>query len=654
MRRQPERVKEAWEKVKTDGLIPTLEAVRAKLGEPITLGYCNAGEVLEVGAGVDDFSPGDRVVSNGSHAEAVLVSANLCAKIPPAVADQDAAFTVLGAVALQGIRLAAPTLGETFVVIGLGLVGQLAAQLLRAHGCRVLGIDPDRTRADLTGKFGIETLVPVAGADLVAAAKAYGGSRGVDGVIIAASTPSDEPVHQAAQMCRKRGRIVLVGVTGLKLSRADFYEKELSFQVSCSYGPGRYDQGYESGTYDYPAGFVRWTAKRNFEAVLEMIADGRVDVAPLVTHRFSLDQVNQAYRLLTGGSSLGILIEYSRSTVAEGSLRRRTILVSAIPRIARRPGEPVAAVIGAGNFAARSLLPALRNAGVRVKTIVSIGGVSGMRLAEKFGAEQSSTDAHGAIADPQVNVVVAATRHDSHASLVCEALRAGKHVFVEKPLALNLAELQQIEQAYASAARESGVKLMVGFNRRFSPLTQKMKSLLESVREPKSFIITINAGAVPREHWTRDPRTGGGRIIGEACHFVDLVRFLAGRPISGVQVTGVGGGADAVSFTLRFEDRSFATVNYLDNGPNSFPKERIEVFTARCLLALENFRKLVGYNWPGFKRLSLWRQDKGHNAAVGAFAEAIRKGRPSPIAFEELAEVTRVTLHVAQAAASGR
>ena len=651
-RQQPERVKEAWEKVKTDGIIPTLEAVRAKLDQPISLGYCNAGEVMEVGSGVEGFAPGDRVVSNGSHAEAVLVSANLCAKIPPEVSDLEAAFTVLGAIALEGIRLAAPALGETFVIIGLGLVGQLACQLLRAHGCRVLGIDPDASRAELARKFGVETIVLSAGADPVGAALAQSVGRGVDGVIIAASTPSDEPVHQAAQMCRKRGRIVLVGVTGLKLSRSDFYEKELSFQVSCSYGPGRYDPGYESGRYDYPFGFVRWTAQRNFEAVLDMMADGRLKVAPLITDRFSFDQANLAYDALAGGSALCILIEYPRASEERELLRRRTIGVVPAPRLAPRRSQPAVAVIGAGNFASRSLLPALAEAGAQLTTVVSASGISAARMAEKFKFEQSSTDSHGAIADPQVNTVVIATRHDSHAGFTCEALRAGKHVFVEKPLALNVAELDQIEKAYAAVARESGVKLMVGFNRRFSPLTQKMKSLLEGVAEPKSIIITVNAGAVPPEHWTRDRRAGGGRIIGEACHFVDLARFLAGCRITGMQATGMGAGAEAVSFTLCFEDGSFATVNYLDNGGNAFPKERIEVFTARRVLAVENFRRLAGYNWPGFSRVSLWRQNKGHKAAVAAFGEAIRLGLPSPIPFEELVEVTKVTCAIAQACAA--
>jgi predicted dehydrogenase/threonine dehydrogenase-like Zn-dependent dehydrogenase len=648
-RQQPERVKEAWDKVKTDGLIPTLEAVRAKLDQPISLGYCNAGEVLEAGAGVEDFAVGDRVVSNGSHAEAVLVSSNLCAKIPSGVSDHDASFTVLGAIALEGVRLAAPTLGETFVVIGLGLVGQLASQLLIAHGCRVLGIDPDASRAELARKFGVKSLVAANGVDAVAPAIAFSGGRGVDGVIIGASTPSDEPVHQAAHMCRKRGRIVLVGVTGLKLSRADFYEKELSFQVSCSYGPGRYDPGYESGRYDYPLGFVRWTAKRNFEAVLQMIADGHLNVAPLISNRFTLEQAGQAYEALSSGASLGILIEYPRfSAPAEESLRRRTIALTQAPRLAPRPSEPVVAVIGAGNFAGRSLLPALVKAKVRLRTVASVGGVSAMRFAQKFASEQSSTDAHAAIADPQVNTVVVATRHDSHASFTCEALSAGKHVFVEKPLAMTEAEIEQIEKAYVAAARDFGVKLMTGFNRRFSPLTQKMKSLLQTVAEPKSIVMTINAGAVPAEHWTRDRRAGGGRIIGEACHFVDLARFLAGYPISGVQTTGAGG--ESASFTLRFEDGSVAAINYLDNGGNSYPKERIEVFTARRVLVLENFRRLVGYNWPGFKRMALWRQDKGHDAAVAAFAEAIQRGLPSPIPFGELAEATRVTLQIAAAA----
>jgi predicted dehydrogenase/threonine dehydrogenase-like Zn-dependent dehydrogenase len=646
-RQQPDRVREAWDKVKTDGLLPTIEAVRAKLEQPISLGYCNAGEVLEVGAGVDGFAPGDRVVSNGAHAEAVMVSANLCAKIPRAVSNEDAAFTVLGAIALQGIRLAAPTLGENFVVIGLGLVGQLACQLLRAQGCRVLGIDPDPQRSQLASRLGAETFVLSGGGDPVVAARSFSHGCGVDGVIVAASTPSDEPVHQAAQMCRKRGRIVLVGVTGLKLSRADFYEKELSFQVSCSYGPGRYDPHYESGECDYPLGFVRWTAKRNFEAVLEMMASGRLEVAPLIDCRFRLEQSDQAYAALGARSSLGILIEYPQPQIAAHDLRQHTIAATTAPPQVQRSSQPVAAVIGAGNFAGRSLLPALQAAKVPLKTVVSINGVNAARMAEKFASQQSSTDSHAAIADPDVNLVVVATRHDTHAAFTCEALRAGRHVFVEKPLALSAAELEQIEEAYQTASREAGAKLMVGFNRRFSPLTQKLKTLLRDVNEPKCIIITVNAGTVPADHWTRDRQAGGGRIVGEACHFVDLARFLAGSSISGFQAACIGGGSEAGSFTLRFENGSIATVNYLDNGGNSFPKERIEVFTARRVLALENFRRLVGYNWPGFKRLALWRQDKGHDAAVAAFAEAIRRGLPSPIPFAELVEVTRTTLEIA-------
>ncbi len=648
-RQQPDRVREAWEKIRTDGLLPTLEAVRAKLDQPISLGYCNCGEVLEVGAGVEDFAPGDRVVSNGSHAEAVLVSANLCAKIPASVNDHDAAFTVLGAIALEGIRLAQPTLGEAFVVIGLGLVGQLACQLLRAHGCRVMGIDPDPSRAELARRLGAETMVLSEGADPVAAAQAYSAGRGVDGVIIAASTPSDDPMHQAARMCRKRGRIVLVGVTGLKLSRADFYEKELSFQVSCSYGPGRYDPGYEAGDYDYPLGFVRWTAQRNFQAVLDMMADGRLNVAPLISRRFSLDRADAAYEALAAGSALGILIEYPRGEgAAEERLRRRIIGAGHAPRLAPRPSQPAAAMIGAGNFAARSLMPAMRAAQVGIRSVVSVSGVSAARLAQKFGCDQCSTDAAAAIADPLVNTVVIATRHDSHAALACAALKAGKHTFVEKPLAMSAAEMDQIEKAYA-AARESGAMLMVGFNRRFSPLTRKMKALLGTVCEPKCFIITVNAGAVPAGHWTRDARAGGGRIIGEACHFVDLARYLAGGPIVAVQTARAGGGLEAASFTLRFADGSIAAVNYLDNGGKSFAKERVEVFTAGRVLVLDNFRRLTGYNWPGFRRMALWRQDKGHNAAMAAFAGAVRSGGPSPIPFEELAEVTRATLEIAQA-----
>lgn len=654
-RQQPDKVRMVLDKVKTDGLVPTLEAVRNKLDQPLALGYCNVGTVLEVGPGVLGFAVGDRVASNGRHAEVVCVPVNLCAKVPDGVSDDEAAFTVLGAIALQGIRVAQPTLGECVVVTGLGLIGLVTVQLLRAQGCRVLGLDFDAARLAPARQFGAEVMDLSAGQDPVTAAAQFSRGRGVDTVIITASTKSSEPVHQAALMCRKRGRIVLVGVTGLELSRADFYEKELTFQVSCSYGPGRYDPEYEEKGHDYPAGFVRWTAQRNFEAVLDMMADGRLDVKPLISHRFAIEEAKKAYELVGGASpSLGILLEYpTPEQTPEAELRRATVVLAQPPSHGERREALVSVgIIGSGHYATATLIPGFKEAGARLKVVVSSGGVSAVHAGRKFGFEATTTDADSVFVDPQVNTVVIATRHDSHCRLVCQALRAGKHVFVEKPLALTMDELAEIERAYGEMRGNGAPLLMVGFNRRFAPQVRTIKRLLEGVKEPKSFIMTVNAGAIPSDHWTQDPTVGGGRIIGEGCHFIDLLRYLAGHPVVSVQATrarGSGGGGmtdDKISFTLSFADGSFGTVHYFANGHKAFPKERLEVFCAGRILQLDNFRRLTGYGWPGFRRMHLWRQDKGNSACVAAFAKAIRSGGQAPIPFEELIEVTRVSCEV--------
>jgi predicted dehydrogenase/threonine dehydrogenase-like Zn-dependent dehydrogenase len=657
-RQQPDKVRQVWQKIQTDGFMPTLETVRAKLDQAVPLGYSNAGVVLEVGPGVEGYAPGDRIVSNGYHAEIVRVPHKLCARIPDGVSNAEAAFTVLGAISLQGIRLAQPTLGEHFVVVGLGLIGLLTVQLLRAHGCRVMGVDFHPDRLALAQQFGAEIADLSRGTDPVAAGNALAQGRGVDGVIITATTQSSAPVHQAAQMCRKRGRIVLVGVTGLELSRADFYEKELTFQVSCSYGPGRYDPQYEEHGQDYPLGFVRWTAQRNFEAVLSMLADGRLDVTPLISHRLPFEQAVEAYALLgEEATALGIVLQYPEAPCTTS--RSETVVLAAPPQVSQAPvpAQPVIGMIGAGSYATQVLLPALHATRVRLKCIASSGGVSGAQAGRKFGFEVTTTDVASLFMDATINVVVVATRHDSHASFVCRALEAGKHVFVEKPLALIPEELEQIAKAYTTAqARSPAPLLMVGFNRRFAPQVQKIKQLLAGVQAPKSLILTVNAGEIAPDHWTQNPQIGGGRILGEGCHFIDLLRFLVGHPISGIQATMVGeepGKAvreDKMSFTLTFTDGSFGTVHYLANGHRSFPKERLEVFCAGRVLQLENFRRLRGYGWPGFKRMHLWRQDKGHKAEIAAFMKAIQAGEPSPMRFEELIEVTRVSFEIMQVA----
>ena len=643
-RQQPDKVLMVLDKIKTDGLQPTMEAVFNKLDQPLPLGYCNVGRVTEMGAGVVGFAVGDRVISNGKHAEVVSVPVNLCAKVPNNVTDEEAAFTVLGAIALQGIRLVQPTLGETVVVIGLGLVGLMTVQLLRANGCRVLGLDFDKEKLNLARQFGAEVVDLAAGLDPVKAAERYSRARGVDAVIVTAATKSSEPIHQAALMCRKRGRIVLVGVTGLELSRDDFFKKELTFQVSASYGPGRYDPNYEDKGQDYPVGFVRWTEQRNFEAVLDMMADGRLDVKPLISHRFAIEQAEQAYALVGGaGPSLAIMLTYPGIEITP---ERRTVGLP--PRKHPQPlaqagigTKVVVSFIGAGNYATGVLIPAFKAGGAHLRSVASSTGVSGLHAGRKFGFEETTTDTNCLFADVGTNAVVITTQHDSHARFVLKALAVGKHVFVEKPLCLTLDELAQIEAAAQTAI------VMVGFNRRFAPQIQKISVLLKGVTGPKSFVMTVNAGAIPADHWTQDPEAGGGRLIGEACHFIDLLRFLAGSRIASHQVTRMESPTkDSVSISLKFEDGSMGVVNYLANGSKAFPKERLEVFAAGRVLQLDNFRKLQGFGWPGFSKMNLWRQDKGQKACAAAFVQAVTTGGPAPIPLDEILEVARVSIEV--------
>jgi predicted dehydrogenase/threonine dehydrogenase-like Zn-dependent dehydrogenase len=663
-RQQPDKVREALDKIRTDGILPTLRAVQNRLDQPLALGYCNVGKVLEVGAGVEGFQIGDRVCSNGCHAEVVCVPKNLCCKIPDGVSDEDAVLAIVGAIGLQGIRLAAPALGETFFVSGLGLIGLLVVQLLRAQGCRVLGADFDSSRLALARKFGAETVDLSSGADPVEAARSFSRGRGVDGVLITASSKSDEPVQQAAQMCRKRGRIILVGSVGMKLSRTDFYEKELSFQVSCSYGPGRYDPAYEEQGVDYPLGFVRWTAQRNFEAILDMMCEGKLSAAELITHRFPIAQASSAYDLLASKSpSLGVVLQYAPAADDSCAAARQTsVCVATVPprprgRVVVRAEAPVVSFIGSGNYALQVLIPAFRSNGAVLRQVVSRSGLSAVHAARKYGFQEAATDPEVVLRDACVDAVVIATRHDTHAQFVGQALAAGKHVFVEKPLALNDQELTQIENLYRSLQDGDARRVLaVGFNRRYAPHARKMAQLLGQVAEPKSLILTVNAGYLPNDHWLHDPRVGGGRIVGEACHFIDLVRFLCGSPITRVQATTMQANAarefpnDKVAITLQCADGSIGTIHYLANGHRSYPKERLEVFCAGRILQLDNFRRLRGYGWKGFKQMNSWRQDKGHNAHVKAFLDAIQGAAAAPIPFEELVEVSQATLDAKRAA----
>jgi predicted dehydrogenase len=654
-KQQPEKVRQVLSKIATDGFLTTFEAVQSKLNQPLALGYCHAGVVENIGENVSAFRPGDRIVSNAAHAESVVAPVNLCARIPVGVSDEAAVFTVPAAIGLQAIRLAAPTLGECFVVTGLGLIGLLTVQLLRAHGCRVLGIDISPARAALARQFGAEAAVSSSEEDLVAIAADFSRGRGVDGVILTASTASSEPVAQAAKMCRKRGRIVLVGVAGLNLARQDFYEKELTFQVSCSYGPGRYDAAYEQMGQDYPVGFVRWTEQRNFEAVLDMMASGMLDVTPLITHRFSIESAQEAYAMLTsGGPSLGIVLHYPPSA----DIHSKTIDLENA-RTAAASGGPVVGCVGAGNYGGRILIPALVQTKARLHTIVATNGLSAAHYGRKFGFARASTSATELFTQKNdVNTLVIATRHDSHAQMAAEALRTGRHVYVEKPLAVSREQLAEVERAFGeSRDRVPAPILMVGFNRRFSPHTQRMRRLLQSVAAPKALNMLMNAGAIPRDHWTQDPVAGGGRILGEACHSIDLARFLIGRPIiraSGIPMrTGSSGAVrpDTASISLEFEDGSVAAIQYYANGHRDFPKERVEAFCDGRILTLDNFRVLRAHGWAGARTYRTWRQEKGHAACIKAFIDAVDTGDSAPIPPEEIFEVSKVAIEIAEALA---
>lgn len=638
-RSQPDKVRQVLEKIRTDGIGPTLEAVRAKLEVPIPLGYCQAGVVVEAGARVQGFRTGDRVVTNGPHAEYVRVPHLLAARIPDGVSFECAAFTPLAAIGLQGLRLANPTIGETGVVYGLGLIGLLTVQLLRANGCRVIGVDRHPGRLALAESLGATVVAADAG-DIPAQVLALTDGMGADFVLLTLAADSDEPVRHAASMSRKRGRLVLVGVTGLNLSRDLFYKKELSFTVSCSYGAGRYDPAYEDGGQDYPLPYVRWTEQRNFSAVLELMAQGAVNPMPLITHRIPFEEAPRAYDLIRSAEpSLGVLLTYPD---------RQGVPISPEDRVVRRAsratGQPsaVLGVIGAGNFAMRILLPALKAAGFRLHTVATSGGASGAVAGEKFGFERVATDARYVLEEPAIDAVVVATRHDSHAELARQALEAGKHVFVEKPLALTEDELDRL----AAAAAEGPGTLMVGFNRRFAPLTTRCLELLTGRAGPLGLIATMNAGSIPRDHWIQDPAVGGGRIVGEACHLIDLARALVGAPITGLcaQAATDRRGAridDIATLGFSFGDGSVAGIHYLANGARAYPKERVDCFYDGKTIVIDNWRRLQtfgvrggGAGWPS-------RMDKGHAAEIRAWALAVRGEGPAPIPLEELLEVSR-------------
>ena len=654
-RSQPEKVKQVLDKIKTDGIMPTLETVFKRLDEPLPLGYCNVGKVVEVGGGRSrGFRVGDRVASNGPHAEIVCVPVNLCAKVPDGVSDEDAAFTVLGAIGLHGIRLANPTLGEKFVVFGAGLIGLLTVQLLRASGCEVLAVDLNEQRLALARSYGAE-ICDFGNADAVSMANGWTEGSGVDGVLITASAKTDDIVHQAAEMCRKRGRITLVGVVGLNLRRSDFYDKELTFQVSCSYGPGRYDDSYEQKGQDYPIGYVRWTEQRNLEAVLGMMASGRLDVSSQITDRLPFLDAEKAYEKISDDpSALGVILEYPEAV--------EHICTVPIRKTESKPASKcVVAMIGAGNFSKMTMGPALAKTAATLKYVSArTDCAAASHIAEKYVFENATTDLEGIWEDQDVNTVFIVTGHNSHAALVCRALEAGKHVFVEKPLCLNVEELKEIVEVQSAICNPQSAMsvLMVGFNRRFSSHVEKIRELLQNRGEPLAMSFMVNAGIIPPDVWVHDPEKGGGRIIGEACHFIDLLSYICGAKIVSVASAQMGKGVavkeDKMSMVLSFEDGSVGTVNYFGNGSKSYPKEVLEVFSEGRILRLNNFRTLECYGFKGFKKFKTRKMNKGHQAQVDAFVERVVNGGEPLILMDQLVNVALASFAAVMSANEGR
>lgn len=691
-RERPDHVRRVIEKVRQEGLFETMRQVREKLDDPMTMGYSSAGVVLACGTNIQHLKPGDRVASNGPHAEIVAVPKHLVASVPDSVPLNHAAFTVLGSIALQGCRLAEVSLGEKVLVIGLGLIGQLAVAILNAAGCIVFGTDPDAEKCKLAEQMGATVARPGLAASTI---EDLTGGVGVDAVLITASTKSNGPIELAAGAVRKRGRVVLVGVVGLELDRRPFYFKEAEFVVSCSYGPGRYDADYEQRGHDYPIAHVRWTEQRNMQAVLDLMASGKLDLSPLISHRFPIEQAEQAYRMIEEGSEpyLGIVLEYEQSQVlgvrcqvsGESEVRGDRLEVKGESEVIGDRGQvleegqdaksPVArkirlrdgqagsdkigvGVLGAGNFAKMVLIPkVVADAHVRPVVLCSAKGVSASHVGKKNHFEEVSTDEDDVLSHTDVDVVFSITQHQLHADHVVRAIQSGKHCFVEKPLCLTVDELRDIEQARAAAGPACPMT-MVGFNRRFAPAAKALKDTLQGIEVPLTVSYRFNAGAIDADHWTQHLQEGGGRIIGEACHAIDFVTWLTGSLPTRVFAESIGGPSapdvtdDQCFITLRHTNGSISNIAYLAGGDRSCPKERVEVIAGGRVAILDDFRRVTSYR-GGRKSVSQFKTDKGHAAEVTKMLAAAREGLPAPIPWNEIRTATLASILAVQSMREG-
>ena len=656
---QPDRVRDVRQKISNDGLLETLKSVNSRLDESIPLGYSSSGVVVEVGDGVSGIRVGDRVASNAPHAEYAIVSQNLVARIPDGVSSRDAAFTTISAVAMQAVRLTGASIGETVAVIGAGVVGLLACQILVAAGCRVVVADILRSRVDLAASFGAEGVILDGRSDASAQMVTRAGGLGTDAVLIATSSQDQAILDLATSISRKRGRIVLAGTAGLSISRSSFYEKELSFQVSTSYGPGRYDPVYEEGSSDYPLPYVRWTAKRNMDAVLALMRLGTLSVTSLVSEDYSFENSPDAYeKLLADKEVLTAVLSY-RSDVEPQGITEQTMasaMNEAPARASKQIGQSNGAhLIGAGNFAKMTLLPLLRKRNLNLGIVASNSGFDVVDLQRRFGFEQGVTDSGLVFQERSASSVFITTRHDSHADLVVAGLEHGFNVYVEKPMALTISQLDTVASAYEAArTKHPGIVLCVGLNRRYAPSVIQAKSLFGDIVTPKFVSIRVNAGTLPANHWVLDSSVGGGRILSEGIHFIDLARFLIGAPTADWSVTGSDmSGSGNLQMGLSFADGSIASIEYLSQGSQKIPKERIEVSAQGRTIVINNFREIRAYGWRTRRLTRTLRQDKGHSGSVDEFLNAVKLRTGPPVPLEELIHTHTLAINMSRRLTSG-
>jgi predicted dehydrogenase/threonine dehydrogenase-like Zn-dependent dehydrogenase len=642
-KQQPEKVKMVIDKIKTDGLVPTVKTVFAKLDEPIPLGYCNAGVVIAVGRNVENFKVGDRVVSNGPHSEIVAVGKNLVAKIPDNVSDESATFTVIASIALQGIRLMQPTLGEKILVIGLGLIGQITLDLLKVSGCDAIGVDIDQSKVNLANSRGFNVLNANDEENVRTYIANYTKNIGVDGVIITAASKSNMPIELASQVVRKKGRIVAVGAVSMNIPRTFFYEKELSFHVSCSYGPGRYDTLYEEKGIDYPIAYVRWTENRNFQAILNLISDGRLNFDYLITHRYRFIDAAKAYdEILNNNKALGVILEYD--DIKQNQNEKK---VHILPNRKTRSDSINVGIIGAGNFTKLIVIPILKKLGVNLIGISSYKGLSSSILGKKYGFEYCTTEYKDIIKDDRIDTLFITTRHNTHASLVIEALEAGKNVFVEKPLAINMEQLSNILKICNKLSKKNKLpKLMVGFNRRFSPFITDLYERIKNRHSQLIINMIINAGFLPDDLWIHDPEIGGGRVIGECCHFINTMSYLTKSEVESVYSMAINTeeksviSNDNVVINIKFKNGSIGTLTYAANGNKTFPKEQTTIFCNGTVLVQHNYKKNIIYNGRNYKKFI---QDKGHKNEIKCFIENLKTSKKNLIPLDSIINTTLAT-----------